>query len=472
MAWEPTIGLEVHVQLATRTKLFCRCAWRFGAQPNTLVCPVCLGHPGVLPVLNARAVEQGARAALSLGMTVNRESKFDRKNYFYPDLPKGYQISQFDEPLAQHGSIRLDDGTHVRIRRLHLEEDAGKAIHDRGDFGLVDFNRAGAPLAEIVSEPDLATPPQATEYLDRLKQTLRWAGVSDCDMEKGNLRVDINVSVAPAGRRATGTRCEVKNVNSFQSVARALEHEIGRQIAVLESGGTVRQETRTWDEAAGQTRVMRVKEEADDYRYFPDPDLPRLQLSAEWIEAQRAALPEPQAQRRRRYEQALGLSEYDARVLTAERETSAYFERLLAAGSAPKEAANWLVNDVLSWVPPGGGVDDQPIPPEYLAAVLQLRHDGRINRNGGRALLEARAGGDLRSPQELVSALGLETQSDAGALEQACRRAIAAQPKAADDVRAGKEKALGALLGFVMRETRGAADAGKTRAILLRLLQP
>ena len=470
-SWEPTLGLEVHVQLATATKLFCRCPWRFGAEPNTLICPVCLGHPGVLPVLNGRAVEQAARAALSLGMTVSRSSKFDRKNYFYPDLPKGYQISQFDEPLAQHGRVALDDGSVVRIRRLHLEEDAGKAIHDRGDFGLVDFNRAGAPLAEIVSEPDLHAPAQAKEYLEKLKQTLRWAGVSDCDLEKGNLRVDVNVSVAPAGRRASGTRCEIKNVNSFANVVKAIEFEIGRQIALLEGGGRVRQETRSYDELAGETRTMRAKEEADDYRYFPEPDLPRLELSAAWLAAQAAALPEPPAARRARYRAQLQLPEYDAGVLTAERTTSDYFERLLAGGLAPKEAANWLMNDVLARVPAGGTVEDQPIGPDYLAAVLALVGSGRTNRNGGRAVLEAYAGGDRRAPAALGAALGWERKADAGELQAICARAIAALPKAAEDVRAGKEKALGALLGFVMRETKGAADAAATRELLLALLR-
>ena len=470
--WEPTIGLEVHVQLATRTKLFCGCAWQFGVEPNTRVCPVCLGHPGVLPVLNERALEQGARAALTLGMSVNRESKFDRKNYFYPDLPKGYQISQYDEPLGSDGVIVLLGGERIGIERLHLEEDAGKAIHDRGDFGLVDFNRAGAPLAEIVSRPEIHAAEQARQYLEELKERLRWAGVSDCDMEKGNLRVDINVSVAPEGQRASGTRTEVKNVNSFASVVAAIEHEVARQTGVIEGGGAVQQETRTWDETAGRTRVMRTKEDAHDYRYFPDPDLPRLILEPEWIEAQRAALPETRAARQTRYRDELGLSDYDAGVLTAERATSEFFEELLKEGVDPKPAANWVSNAVLKLVPAGADLSAVPVRAPALAEGVRLMDEGRTNQNGVRRMLAAWAGGATESAEQLLASLGLEVQSDAGELREICRRAIEAQPRAAEDVRAGKDKAIGALLGFVMKETSGAADPRLTRQLFLELLRP
>jgi len=466
--WEPTIGLEVHVQLQTRTKLFCRCETVFGAEPNTHVCPVCLGHPGVLPVLNRRAVALGVRAALALGMSVPPESKFDRKNYFYPDLPKGYQISQFDEPLGREGRIVLANGHTVRLLRLHLEEDAGKLVHDRGPGGLADFNRAGTPLAEIVSHPDLRTPEEAREYLERLKETLRWAEVSDCDMEKGNLRVDVNVSVAPPGKRATGTRAEIKNVNSFAFVVQALEFEIARQVAVLEQGGQVLQETRTWDEKSAATRSMRSKEEADDYRYFPEPDLPRLILDAGWLEEERRALPESPAACRTRYEKELGLSTYDAKVLTADRAIAAFFEELLAAGIGPKEAANWTGNEVLARVPPGESLGAMPLRAAPLAGALKLLAERRTNRNGVRTMLDRWMEGETRSPEELLKALGLAVQNDADALREVCLRALAAQPAAAEDVRNGREKALGALLGFVMRETRGAADPKLARELLLR----
>ncbi|HEX9792985.1 MAG TPA: Asp-tRNA(Asn)/Glu-tRNA(Gln) amidotransferase subunit GatB [Planctomycetota bacterium] len=464
--WEPTIGLEVHVQLATASKLFCRCAAVFGGEPNTRTCAVCLGHPGVLPVCNEQALVLGARAALALGMTVQAESKFDRKNYFYPDLPKGYQISQFDEPLARDGALPLPGGGEAGIERLHLEEDAGKAVHDRGDFGLVDFNRAGTPLAEIVGRPDLESPEDAKAYLEVLKERLIWAGVSDCDMEKGNLRVDVNVSLALPGARATGTRVEVKNLNSFVAVGIALEHEFARQAAILDTGGAVAPETRHWDDETASTRSMRSKEEALDYRYFPDPDLPRLVLEPAWIEAQRAALPASAAVRRRRYREELGLGEHDARVLTGEPAIANCFDALLAAGTPAKAAANALANEVLARVP-AAELAASPLDPDFLAAALALLEAGRTNRNGLRALIDARLGGAAAAPETLLAELGLEMRADAGELAAACEKAMAALPQAVAAVRAGKDKALGALLGRVMQETGGAADPAAVRALLI-----
>ncbi len=468
--WEITVGLEVHVQLATRTKLFCRCACAFGAPPNSQVCPVCLGHPGVLPVLNRKAVDHGIQAALVLGMEIHPSSKFDRKNYFYPDLPKGYQISQFDEPIATGGSIDLFSGNSIRIHRLHLEEDAGKNIHDRGAFGLVDFNRAGTPLAEIVSEPDIASAEEARAYLEELRGRLRWAGVGDCDMEKGNLRVDVNVSVAPEGQRVTGTRAEVKNVNSFTAVVAAIRHERDRQVALLEEGGKVVLETRTWDEESGKTRSMRSKEEADDYRYFPEPDLPRLELDHEHIQTLQQSLPESASDTRRRWERDHGLPEKDASVLAAERSIALFFDSAVTKGIDPSEASKWIQNGVLARVSPSE-LEASNLTPAFLSGVLEMLAQRKINRQGVGSMLDAAAKGDESPPSTLLESLGLGLQDDADELDAACNRAIQAMPAAAKDVEAGKEKAVGALMGLVMKESGGRADPGMVRNLLLQKLR-
>ena len=468
--WEITVGLEVHVQLATRTKLFCRCACAFGAPPNSLVCPVCLGHPGVLPVLNRKAVDHGIQAALVLGMEVHPSSKFDRKNYFYPDLPKGYQISQFDEPIATGGAINLSSGRSIRIHRLHLEEDAGKNIHDRGAFGLVDFNRAGTPLAEIVSEPDIASAEEARAYLEELRGRLRWAGVGDCDMEKGNLRVDVNVSVAPEGQRVTGTRAEVKNVNSFSSVVAAIHFERDRQVALLEAGERVVLETRTWDEESGKTRSMRSKEEADDYRYFPEPDLPRLEIDPEHIQSLQKSLPESSADTRRRWERNQGLPEKDAGILAAERSIALFFDSLLGKGVDPAEASKWVQNGVLARVSPSE-LEASNLTPAFLSEVLEMLAQRKINRQGVGLMLDAAAEGNDSPPSTLLESLGLGLQDDPDELDAACNRAIQAMPSAAKDVEAGKEKAVGALMGFVMKESGGRADPDMVRNLLLQKLR-
>jgi aspartyl-tRNA(Asn)/glutamyl-tRNA(Gln) amidotransferase subunit B len=378
--YEPVIGLEIHAHLRTETKIFCGCSARFGGKPNSHVCPVCLGFPGVLPVLNREAVDHGIRAALALGCRINERSIFARKNYFYPDLPKGYQISQYEEPLASGGRVEFDGASgqsRVGITRIHLEEDAGKLLHegfpDSSRKSYVDFNRSGVPLVEIVTEPDLRSAFDAAEFFSRLRAILVWIGVNDGNMEEGSLRCDANVSVREAGASAFGTKAEVKNLNSFRFVQRALEYEIARQIAVLEDGGRVVQETRLWDAAAGETVSMRSKEEAHDYRYFPEPDLPPVLVDPARVAALRAALPELPDERRQRFVAAYGLPEYDASQLTQSRTLSEYFERTVAAGASPKGASNWLMGELTRALKESGAdITASPVPAERLASLLAL----------------------------------------------------------------------------------------------------
>ncbi len=470
--WQVVIGLETHCQLATTSKLFCGCANQFGAPPNTQVCAVCSGQPGALPMLNREALELGLRAALALGARVPPRSKFDRKHYFYCDLPKGYQISQYDEPMCTGGGIALANGKFVRLARIHLEEDAGKAIHDRGASSLVDLNRAGVPLIEAVTEPDLSTPQEAHEYLVALKEILQFAGVSECDMEKGSLRCDVNVSVQREGG-ARGVKVEIKNLNSFANVVAALEHEIARQIELIGAGGAVQQETRLFDADARATRTMRTKEDAHDYRYFPDPDLPPVTLAPDHVELIRTRLPELPAARRARYVAALGLSEYDARLLTQSRASSDWFEAALRHVDAPKELANWLNNEVAAlFSEPGAQVrslDELPFKPFDLAELVELARQGRVTRAGARTILRAmleRPSG----PRELMRALGLEASADAAQLERWCREALVGREKIIADVRAGQDKALGALIGPVLKLAGGKADPLAVREMLLRLI--
>lgn len=474
--WEAVVGLEVHCQLKTRTKLFCGCANRFGAPPNTLTCPVCTGQPGALPVLNEAAVELAVRAALALGAEVAPWSKFDRKNYFYCDLPKGYQISQFDRPYCSGGGLTLASGKRVRLVRIHLEEDAGKAIHDRGELTLVDLNRAGVPLVESVTEPDLAGAAEAHEYLTALKEILQYAGVSDCDMEKGSLRCDVNVSVRHPGE-ALRTKVEVKNLNSFRHVEAAIEHEVARQIAAYESGDEARhpvQETRLYDPGRDETRPMRGKEDAHDYRYFPEPDLPPVPVPEAFLEEQRRALPELPAARRRRYREEHGLSEYDAGVLTGSREVADFFEETARLTGDPKLAANWVSNEVLRALADpaleAAAIDELRLTPRGLADALALLSAGQVHGNGARTLVRAMLETG-RGAAELVTELGLEQVSDEGELERWCREALAGKENVVADVRAGKLKALGALVGPVMKASRGKANPRRVQEILLRLVQ-
>jgi aspartyl-tRNA(Asn)/glutamyl-tRNA(Gln) amidotransferase subunit B len=475
-AWEAVIGLEVHCQLGTATKLFCACRNAFGEAPNTLVCPVCSGQPGALPVLNREALDLALRAALALSCDIAPLTRFDRKHYFYCDLPKGYQISQLERPFCTGGGITLASGKRVRLVRIHMEEDAGKAIHDRGQNTLVDLNRAGVPLIESVTAPDLSSPAEAREYLAALKEILQFAGVSECDMEKGSLRCDVNVSVRRAGE-PLGTKVELKNLNSFANVEAALEHELARQVAALESGDPARrivQETRGWDAERGESRVMRSKENAHDYRYLPDPDLPAILIEPARIERIRAHVPELPAARRARYASAFGIAPTDAAVLTGSRALADFFEGCVRHARDPREIAKWLSNEVLAlFSDPTSGVasiDELPFKPFDLAELVELASSGRTNRSGARTILRAMLTSP-KAPAQLLRELGLEQVDDSAALERWCREALVGKERAIADVRAGNEKALGALIGPVMKLSGGKANAQAVREMLVRLVK-
>ncbi|MFQ5506424.1 MAG: Asp-tRNA(Asn)/Glu-tRNA(Gln) amidotransferase subunit GatB [Planctomycetota bacterium] len=467
--FEPVIGLEVHVQLATRTKLFCDCANEFGAPPNSLSCPICSGHPGVLPVPNDQAIQLALRAALMLGCAIQARSKFDRKHYFYPDLPKGYQITQLDLPFARGGSVELASGRLARLERIHLEEDAGKNTHAEG-YSVVDLNRAGVPLIEIVGLPDLRSPAEAADFLQSLRRAMRYAGASDCDMEKGSLRSDANISVRETGTTGLGTKVEIKNLNSFRMVERALAHELERQAQTLERGEAVVQETRLWDDEQGETRSMRSKEEAMDYRYFPEPDIPPLRhVSSEVREIQRE-LPEPPWRLRRRFIQELGLGDHDAGVLASELDIARYFEATFAALGNAKLAANWVMTEVLRAVNETGvALPCFPVQPAGLAELIALVEAGKASRQSARKVFQCMfETGESAAPA--LEQLGLAQISDPAVLEPLIRKVIEDSPKTVQDYRKGKTKALDALKGKVMRETRGRADPALVGEILARVL--
>ena len=474
-SWVVVIGLEVHAQLKTRTKLFCGCEYRFGAEPNSLTCPVCTGQPGALPVLNADALELAVRAALALGAEVAPRSKFDRKNYFYCDVPKNFQITQYDEPYCRGGTIELPSGRTVRLNRIHIEEDAGKSIHDRGTGTLVDLNRAGVPLIESVTEADIDCAEDAQAYLEALREILLFVGASSADMEKGELRCDVNISVHPVGE-PWRTKVEIKNLNSFSNVRGAIGHEIPRQIAAWESGDPEQapvQETRLFDVDSGSTRSMRKKEGEADYRYFPEPDLPPVEASAVFIEDQRALLPELPAARRERYQRELGLSAYDAGVLTAARDVADFFEAAARLSKEPKEAANWISNEILRALSgdeiEAREIDELPIKPFDLAELIGLVDEGTIHTSGARQILREmlRSG---KAAGQLVVELGLEQVQDDGQLEQWCREALKGREEVARQVREGKTKAIGALIGPIMKASQGKANPQKVQEILLRLI--
>ena len=479
--FEVVIGLEVHTQLRTESKLFSPAPVSYGLPPNHSVHPICLALPGVLPALNARAVELAIRAALATHCSVHRRSIFARKNYFYPDLPKGYQISQYEDPIATGGWIEVAglDGADAPMRRvgltrIHMEEDAGKSIHDAALIGSdvthVDLNRAGIPLLEIVSEPDLRSPSEAAAYLRTLRQILRYIDVSDADMEKGHFRCDANLSLRRPGETALGTRTELKNLNSFRHVEMALEAEIERQAEVLERGGRVQQATMSFDPATRRTRVLRLKENADDYRYFPDPDLIPLLLSEEQIERVRASLPELAEQKCARFMREFGLSEYDARQLTASRAFADFFEQAAAAHGTPKTVVNWMLRDLREALSVREcEIDATPITAASFAALLRLVDDGRITAKSARELVGAlvASGG---SPEELMRAGGLEAVADRGLLEATVAAVIAENPENAERYRSGEEKVLNFLMGQVMRRTGGKASPALVRELLARKL--
>lgn len=473
--YELVAGIETHVQLQTRTKMFCSCSAQFGAPPNTQVCPVCLGLPGALPVLNEQALMLALRAALALNGRIASFTKFDRKNYFYPDLPKNYQISQYDLPLATDGWVEAElksgERRRIRIQRVHMEEDAGKLIHEQnGDRSFVDLNRAGVPLIEIVTYPDIRSADEAEAYLRTLRQILRYAGVSDCDMEKGELRCDLNVSVRPRGSGQLGTKTEVKNVNSFKFAADAIRYEYRRQVEELTRGGTVRQETRLYDPERGVTRVMRSKEEVHDYRYFPEPDLPPLRISHEMIEQVRKLMPELPQQRKERFMRAYGLSDYDATVLVSERETAEYFEECLKVLNKPKVVANWITGAVAQIMNEQKKTLPQlALSPAELVAIIEMVESGRVtNLSGKEALAEMIRTG--KTARQVVQEKGLEKVSDDAVLEKAVDEAIANNPKAVADFKAGKQAAEKFFFGQVMKATKGRADIDRVKEILKRKL--
>ena len=475
--FEPVIGLEIHAQLLTDTKIFCGCATRFGAAPNAHVCPVCLGLPGALPVLNRRAVQLGIRAALALNCTVQPRSIFARKNYFYPDLPKGYQISQYEHPLATEGEVRYaEDGGErvVRIIRVHLEEDAGKSLHAAGGDAdrhtHLDFNRSGVPLIEIVTHPDLRSPAEAAAFFTRLRGILTTVGVNDGNMEEGSLRCDANVSIRPAGESALGVKVEVKNLNSFRFLQRAIEYEIHRQTEAVRAGGRIEQETRLWDTAAHRTVSMRSKEDAHDYRYFPEPDLPPVEVSEAWVAEVAAALPELPEARKQRLVRQYGLSAGEAGQLADTGALTAYFEAVSAAAGNPKAAANWVMGEVARRLNADGEeIGAVGVSADALGRLIRMVDGGVVSGSAAKTVFE-RMYGTGRDPAEIVEAEGLAQIGDEGRLREVVTRVVAANDDAVSRFRGGNEGSLGFLVGQVMRETRGRANPRLVNELLRRAL--
>jgi len=462
MKYEVVIGLEVHSELATKSKIYCTCTTAFGGEPNTHCCPICIGMPGVLPVLNKQVVEFAAKAGIATNCTISRFSKQDRKNYFYPDLPKAYQTSQFDLPLCIGGHLDIDvDGQKKRIgiTRIHIEEDAGKLMHDKWGVGsLVDYNRCGVPLIEIVSEPDMRSADEAKAYLEQLKAILEYTEVSDCRMEEGSLRADVNLSLRPFGQEKLGTRTEMKNLNSFKSIVRAIEHETERQMEILEAGGEIVQETRRWDDDNGFSFSMRSKEEAHDYRYFPEPDLAPIEIDDAWLNEIKASLPELQEQRVKRYVEELGIPEYDASIITSSKHLADVFEEAVKSNCSPKAASNWIMGEVLRLLNESNiELDNIPITGKDLADLILLVENSKISMNIAKKVLK-KVFETGEHPADIVKREGLEIVDDAGEILTIVKNAIQSNPQSVADYKAGKEKAMGFLVGQVMKESKGKAN--------------
>ena len=473
--YEVIIGLEVHAELSTKTKIFCSCPTAFGAAPNTHTCPICMAMPGTLPVLNEKVVEYAVKAGLATNCEISRNSKNDRKNYFYPDLPKSYQISQFDKPLCEHGYVEIEingEKKKIRLTRIHIEEDAGKLNHDEfGGGSLVDLNRAGVPLIEIVSEPDLRSAEEVEQYLRKLKSILEYIEVSDCKMQEGSLRADVNVSVRKKGETKLGTRTEMKNMNSFRSIVRAIEYEVDRQIDVIENGGKIDQETLRWDDVSGKTFPMRDKEDAQDYRYFPDPDLVAIKLSEEYIENIKNTLPELPESRRERYLKDYGLSEKDANIITASKYLSDLFEGAVKVCNNPKAVNNWIISDISRIL---NETETEPISIPFdsnqLGKLVILIDKGTISSSIGKKVL-VELFENPRDPEDIIKEKGWIQISDEGAIKEVVMKILEANPQSIADYKAGKDKALGFLVGQAMKETKGKANPQMLNKMFLEELK-
>ena len=460
--YETVIGLEVHIELATATKIFCSCSTKFGGEPNTHTCPVCTGMPGSLPVLNKKVVEYACAVGLAANCGINQICKFDRKNYFYPDNPQNYQISQLYVPICHDGYIEIETpegGKQVRIHEIHMEEDAGKLIHDEyDDFSYVDFNRSGVPLIEIVSEPDMRNADEVIAYLEQLRMIAQYIGASDCKLQEGSMRADVNLSVREKGSQEFGTRTEMKNLNSFKAIARAIEGERSRQIDLIEAGKKVVQETRRWDDTKEYSYPMRSKEDAKDYRYFPDPDLPPVFIDDEWMERIRESIPELRPEKKARYIREFGLPEYDAGILTGTKKLADIFEETVALGANPKKASNWLMVETLRLLKENSEEpEDIRFSPAHLASLISLAESGAVNSTVAKEVFEKMYESDI-DPKAYVEENGLMTVNDEGALEEVVDRVIADNPKVVEEFKGGKEKVLGFLVGQVMKAMKGKAN--------------
>ena len=472
--YETVIGLEVHVELATKTKIFCGCSTEFGGAPNTHTCPVCTGMPGSLPVLNKQVVEYAAAVGLATNCTITQNCKFDLKNYFYPDNPQNYQISQLYYPICRDGHVEIEvDGRkkNVGINEIHMEEDAGKLIHDPATGNsLVDFNRSGVPLIEIVSEPDMRSAEEVIAYLEKLRMIIQYLGASDCKLQEGYMRADVNLSVREVGAETFGTRTEMKNLNSFSAIARAIEGERERQIDLLEEGKEVVQETRRWDDEAEYSYPMRSKEDAQDYRYFPEPDLPPIVISDAWLEEIRAKQPEFRDEKQARYQKEYGLPEYDTEIITADRKLTELFESCIARGAAPKEVSNWIMGDTMRLLKEHEmEPSDLTFAPEHLVKMIEMIESGAINRKVARKVFEAVFKDDV-DPETYVEENGLKTVNDEGALRKVIEEIVENNPKSVEDYKAGKKKAMGFFVGQTMRAMKGKADPAMVNQILREIL--